>query len=56
MNIAGVMVLARDIQGYSQTSDTEELYLTRIDGRGETSEQQFHSRQHHTLTPLGISI
>ena len=47
MDNAGVMVLAtalylaRDIQLYSQTSgDTQELSLTMIDGRGETSDQQ----------------
>ena len=43
---AGVVVLhsalylARDIEVHSQTSDTEEVYLTRIDGRGESAKEQ----------------
>ena len=66
MDNAGVMVLAtalylgRDIQLYSQapaaTKDTNELSITRIDGRGETADLQplsvfFHSRHYQTLTP-----
>ena len=59
----GVMVLAtalylqRDILVYSQTSaDTEELSVTRIEGRGDASEQPltvfFISRHYQGLRPL----
>ena len=66
MDNAGVMVLAtalylgRDIQIYSPapavTADTNELSVTRIDGRGETGDLQpltvfFHSQHYQTLTP-----
>ena len=40
MGLHTALYLARDIEVHSQTSDTEEVYLTRIDGRGESAKEQ----------------
>ena len=57
MVLATALYLGRDIQVFSPApADTNELSITRIDGRMETADLQplsvfFHSRHYQTLRP-----
>ena len=57
MVLATALYLGRDIQVFSPaTTDTNELSITRIEGRVETADLQplsvfFHNRHYQTLRP-----
>ena len=57
MVLATALYLGRDIHVFSQAdADTNELSITRIEGRVETADLQplcvfFHSRHYQTLRP-----